>query len=227
MKEFLLKSCKEPLPEWAENLHITPIEYTKSAGWTLDENGEIVKLYFDEIIAFERSDKKEMAEIIPIKTMTETCGYCSKPLVLIFDGTQKFATCFNCSCYEAIFFKEENGKIFFHEKNYPKDFLKKHPEYIQNDGYDLELTYYLKPSSEKRRASYTANQFAEEISKTQIGGKPTEINYIYYPKCLDCEKVMCFAAQFDVADVREYGEGIYYFFVCEKCKTVAVNYDQT
>ena len=88
------------------------------------------------------------------------------------------------------------------------------------------LDYGLYPIREKRQVTYTAHQFAE-ISRTQIGWLPTAINDMDYPQCPDCGKTMRYTAQFDMADVEDVGEGIYYFFVCENCGVVGANYDQS
>jgi hypothetical protein len=84
----------------------------------------------------------------------------------------------------------------------------------------------IRPNTEKRKPTYTANEFTE-ISRTQIGGMPTAINDVFYPKCLECEKIMRFVAQFDMADMQEYGEGIYYFFTCDSCNVHVANYGQS
>lgn len=83
----------------------------------------------------------------------------------------------------------------------------------------------LRPTKEKRRASYTANEFAQ-ISRTQTGGMPTAVNDVDYPVCPDCNKTMRFAAQFDMFDIED-GEGLYYFFACDSCKTAGANYGQS
>jgi hypothetical protein len=136
-------------------------------------------------------------------------------------------TCLYCSCYQTIFAKTQDCKVHWHEKNAPGEFFIKNPEYMKRDESNtIEFEYGLRPTAEKRRATCTANQFVE-ISRTQIGGLPTAINDMEYPKCPDCGKTMRFTAQLDREDIEEYGEGIYYFFVCDGCGVTAANYGQS
>lgn len=226
-KCFLQQSSKEPLPQWAKKLHLLPIAYAKVSGWTLDENEHIVKLYTDQITVFKQGKKTEASPLAPVKSMDEVCGYCHQPLTLVFDGDKKLATCLYCSCYEEIFVKQDGESVHWHEKNAPHGFFMKHPEYMENEEDITErFEFAIKPSKEKRKPTYTAHQFAE-ISRTQIGGMPTAINDVNYPKCLDCGKTMHFVAQFDMEDIEEYGEGLYYFFTCDRCHVHATTYDQT
>ena len=225
-KQFLLESSREPMPEWAGKLHIKPIQYSLVSGWTLDESENIVKLYSDAITAFEKCDKANASPLAPLIPLDEICGYCSQPLTLFFDVGRKLATCMSCSGYENIFVKQEGDSVKWHEKNKPYDFLLKHPDYMKNDGSGWAgvLNFGLRPTDEHRRPTYTAHQFAE-ISGTQVGGMPTAINDVEFPKCIDCGETMSFAAQFDFGDFGH--EGIFYFFTCAKCNVHAANYDQT
>ncbi len=156
------------------------------------------------------------------------CGYCHQPLTLVFNGEQKLATCLYCSCYENIFVKQTGDTICWHEKNEPYDFLKKHPDYMKNDDGEISrnFEYGIRPTNGIRKATYTVNEFPT-ISHTQIGGMPTIINDILYPTCPDCDSMMSFTAQFDMEDIEEYGEGLYYFFTCKSCRVHACNYGQT
>lgn len=227
-KEFFQKSSVKPLPEWTKKLRVLPIKYAEISGWHLDEHGEIEKLYSDDVVAFKRCKKGNASPTVsPVKPLQEVCGYCGQPLTLVFDGEKKLASCLHCACYETIFVRQEGERVYWHPKNEPSDFLKDHPEYMQNEE---ELTasfeYAVAPTKEKRRPTYTAHQFVQ-IAKTQIGGMPTAVNGVYYPKCPDCGKTMRFAAQLDMEDVEEYGEGLFYFFSCDTCGVHGTNYDQT
>jgi hypothetical protein len=226
-KTFLVDNSQKPLQSWTKQLHILPIEYAMAYGWTVDRNNQIVRLYSEKVTAFEPCDKEETSSAIPLKLIEEECGYCHQPMALVFDGEQKLATCLHCSCYELIYTKQIGSKVVWHEKNKPYDFFVKYPEYMKNDEDFIDIIGIgLKPSSEKRKATYAANQFAE-ISRTQIGGLPTSINDICYPKCIECGEIMEFTAQLDMEDVEDYGEGIYYFFTCKQCGVHAASYDQT
>jgi hypothetical protein len=66
-----------------------------------------------------------------------------------------------------------------------------------------------------------------EVSGSQVGGHPTWIQDAEYPICPECSKHMKFVGQIDCPDFQEYGEGIYYAFVCEECRIAATHYQQT
>lgn len=230
--DFLVESSRAPLPKWARKLHIPPKDYAYVGGWETEEGGLPHKLTSDHITAFKRCKKEKASPLSPVATLPETCGFCGQPLTLVFDdssnGRQKMATCLHCSCYQTVYTKVDgDGGVHFHPKNAPDEFFKKNPKYMSNDeDIAARFEYGLCPMKENRLPTYTANEFAE-ISLTQIGGMPTAINDIHYPVCPDCGRTMGFAAQFDVADVEEIGEGLYYFFSCPTCGTVASNYDQS
>jgi hypothetical protein len=215
------------LPIWAKTLHILPVEYAKTGGWEAGEDGMPHRLTGMDIIAFESCKKAEGSPASPLASLPESCGFCGQPLTLVFDGENKLASCLYCSCYQTVYTKTDGSGVHWHDGNKTGDFFQKHPEYMKNDE-DIAASFQsgLRPSGEIRQASWTAHQFAE-ISRTQIGGMPTTVNDIHYPKCPDCGETMCFTAQFDMADAEEYGEGIYYFFTCKRCGVTGTNYDQT
>jgi hypothetical protein len=230
--DFLVKNSIEPLPVWARELHVLPRDYARVGGWETIEGGEPRQLVSDEIIAFKRCKKEKNSKLSPLATLPEKCGFCGQPLTLVFDnsqnGGQAMATCLYCSCYQTIYTRiDERGSVHFHEKNTLDEFFKENPEYLSNDENIADrFEYGLCVTNEDRRPTYTANESAE-IPLTQIGGMPTAINDIQYPKCPDCGVTMGFTAQLDMADIEDFGEGLCYFFSCSACKTVAANYDQS
>ena len=225
--DFLISNSNKPLPIWAKKLHILPKEYAKVGGWEAVTNGEPTMLFSETVTAFESCEKKENSRQTPLSSLDECCGFCGQPLTLVFDGENKLATCLHCSCFQIIFTKTDGENVYWHKSNKPDSFFKENPERMKNDENIVEcFTKGLRPSSEARKATWTANQFVE-ITLTQIGGMPTAVNDMIYPQCPDCGKTMRFAAQLDMEDIQEYGEGLYYFFVCDDCHTVGTNYDQT
>ncbi|WP_252250921.1 DUF1963 domain-containing protein [Clostridium sp. ZBS13] len=48
-----------------------------------------------------------------------------------------------------------------------------------------------------------------------------------YPQCPKCGEKMMFVGQVSMEDLEEYGEGIYYGFICNECKIAATGYQQT
>jgi hypothetical protein len=220
--DFLIESSKAH-PTWATKLHVLPKDYAYVGGWEAVEGGAPLKLTSDEVTAFERCDKKKASKLSPLTAIGENCGFCGQPLTLAFDDEHKLATCLYCACYQNIYMKDG---LHWHEKNAPDIFFQEHPEYMKNDEeITARFEYGLRPSKEKRQAIWTAHQYVE-ISSTQIGGMPTAVNNMRYPICPDCGETMHFVAQLDMADVED-GEGLYYFFVCEKCNVTAANYDQS
>lgn len=227
VNDFLIQSSRAPLPVWAEKLHILPMEYVMAGGWETAEDGVPRMLYDNHITAFVSCEKDEASSSSPLISLSEACGFCGQPLTLVFDDRYKLAGCLHCSCYQTVFTKIEAGGIRWHPANTVGDFFGKYPDYMKNDeDITAAIERGLRLSDEERQAKWTAHQFTE-INRTQIGGMPTEVNDVKYPKCPDCGKRMHFAAQLDMADVQNCGEGLYYFFACEDCGVVGTNYDQS
>lgn len=223
VKNYLINASGNNKPFWAKKLHILPIEYSKCGGWTIDRKSKIKLLYNDKITAFIRTSISSSPKA-PLEKNTVVCPFCNNNLYTIFKDDFEIATCLFCSCYQNIFIKVgDNGKAFWHERNSKSDLLEK----ILCRGTELAPPdYKLEQTDEKRLPSFTLNQFVS-ISKTQIGGMPTNINDPTYPSCPECGETMTFIAQLDMEDVDEYGEGIYYFFYCNDCKVVSSSYGQT
>jgi len=222
--DYLLHSSSEPRPTWTQLLHILPKDFAYGAGWEATEEGIPRILFDEEVTAFEPCPKEDASEMSPLTTLSVNCGLCGEPLTLVFNDKQKLATCLYCSSYQTIFLKVNEDGVSWHEKNAPGLFFQEHPEYLQI--YDAEeLIYGLCPLNEARRATWSASEFASS-SKTQIGGMPTVINDMDYPKCLDCGRTMKFSAQLDMFEVGDSGDGRFYFFSCNDCGVTATNQDQ-
>lgn len=226
--DFLVESSEQPLPVWARKLHILPRDYAHVGGWETAADGNYIRLTNERVIPFKRCDKEKSSPQSPVTSLKEVCGFCHQPLTLVFDGECPLATCLHCSCYQNIYTQINKNGLCWHPKNALGSFFQENPEYMKNDDEEITVRfeYGLCPSNEKRQPLWTAHQFVE-ISLTQLGGMPTAINDINYPKCPDCNQTMKFVAQFDMADVEEYGEGIYYFFACSHCGVTATNYGQS
>lgn len=229
-KHFLRESSIEPLPEWAKELYISPVLYARTAGWNIEGSND-EKLFTDKAVALKVIAKKAGDKNHPIYYLDETCPFCGSKLAVMLETDIKFATCLNCSCYQTIFTRYSSGNVWL-DSNKKSDILstilkdyktvaKDTNESIENLS---EKTFA--PLEEERRATYTAHQFAV-ISCTQQGGMPTPINDMDYPICPRCGKVMKFVGQVDMGDLEEYGEGLYYFFTCERCKINGCNYGQS
>lgn len=229
-KNFLRESSREPLPEWAGKLHISPVLYARTAGWNIEGSNDD-KLFSDNVIPLKTLAKKASDKNHPIYSLDETCPFCGSKLAVMLETDIKFTTCLNCSCYQTIFTRYSSGNVWL-DSNKKSDILSTILEDYKTVAKDIndstenlsEKTFV--PLEEERKATYTAHQFAE-ISRTQLGGMPTPINDMDYPICPRCGKVMKFIGQVDMGDLEEYGEGIYYFFTCERCKINGCNYDQS
>jgi len=217
--DFLIENSGDTLPTWARRLYILPYQYAHVGGWEATEGGPRF-LFDDHVTAFERCPIDEHDPYSPLVDLPENCRFCGQPLTLVFGSPVLLATCLYCSCYQTIFM----DGVHWHEKNTTGEFFRKHPSYMEKSQ-TVPFDYGVRPSPEKRHARWTANQFAE-ITRTQIGGMPTPINDMDYPRCPDCGETMGFVAQLDMADVQD-GEGLYYFFTCRACGVTAANYDQS
>ena len=225
--DFLIESSRQPLPIWARRLHILPRDYAHVGGWETAADGNYIRLTDKEVAPFKRCSKKNASPQSPIAPLAEVCGFCHQPLTLVFDGERPLATCLHCACYQNIYIQADEKGLHWHPKNTTDSFFQKHPEYMKNDEeITARFKYAICPSGEKRQPLWTAHQFVD-ISHTQFGGMPTAINDVSYPKCPDCDRTMKFVAQFDMEDVEEYGEGLYYFFACPDCRVTAANYGQS
>lgn len=223
VKNYLINASRDNKPFWAKKLHILPIDYSTCGCWTIDSENKIKLLYNHKITAFKRTDEHPSSKA-PLEKCTEVCPFCNNNLYTIFKDEYEIATCLFCSCYQNIHIKvSDDGKACWHEKNSKSDLLGK---ILSRDTELAPPDYQLEQTGEKRNPSFTLNQFVS-ISKTQIGGMPTNINDLVYPYCPECGETMMFIAQLDMEDVDEYGEGIYYFFYCDGCKVVSSSYDQT
>lgn len=114
-------------------------------------------------------------------------------------------------------------ELFSNWKNNPPKWIDK--LYIAPEEYSLEAGWEL-TQNEKRNPYHSASQFLE-TTFSQIGGCPTWIQDAEYPKCPKCSQHMKFIAQFDWEDVENYGEGIYYAFICSDCNIAATHYQQS
>ncbi len=133
------------------------------------------------------------------------------------------ATCDACSSYSDAMFMELNsvGEARWSEFNGK-------PDYLPDDSEEWEYLpeNSLKLAEESRPVDYAANEFLP-TTFSQIGGMPTWIQDSAYPDCPNCKDTMVFIAQISVEDIDDYGEGMYYNYICPKCNITATNYQQT
>lgn len=228
----LFASWKEVLPDWADELYIPPYEYAHEAGWSVDEAGNREQLYSEDTYALT-TDPENASLIDSFKRSSNSCPWCGTPLVTLFtiDGSQfgkksglfPIQTCYHCSAYADSIFMElaEDGTAHWAACNEKPSFLPDDP-----GGWELPQEHSVYLSTTKRAALFAANQFLP-VTFSQIGGFPSWQQDAEFPTCPRCNKKMHFVGQVDNADVEEFGEGIYYNFLCFDCRVTATGYQQT
>lgn len=214
-KDFLLEHCDNCSRDKLD-------DFTCFAGWYINKQCQIEKLYDDKVIVLEECSPEESSNISPMRMIAENCPNCEddyapSSLYLIFDGEYKMPFCYSCPVEDTFFTKEVGGKIVVlgHED---KVFEPKLHAGKSDTG--------LRVVNEKRMATYSAGCLSDSVRmqypRNQIGGMPTSVNDVYYPKCPVCGERMHFVGQYEVDNNM-----FYYFFTCEKCKTHASTYDQS
>lgn len=226
-------------PNWVNNLSVTLEYYPKEAGWELTENGRqrwlFSNLCFPFIKRMNNLDRVENSTKV-ILDNESLCKWCGQRLTTLFDinlalptaeflhlsGTRlKITTCSGCNCYGPIYTEINfDGQSAWSPINHL-------PSYLPDDTDWAELPKDTLILSEQSRFTYTtASQFVF-TTFSQLGGFPTWVQYTDYPLCQRCLKTMQFIAQLDVADIEEYGEGLYYAFLCTDCRIACTIYQQS
>jgi len=233
----LFYEWKKNPPKWRNKLYVSPEEYSLEAGWELTEGGERRDLFYTDCYAIKKKNSTKDEPVLLLQTQDKKCEWCGGDLVNLFsfdltDSLFQFmdlngvrlniATCHVCNCYGAIYTDiDTDGAAHWSKLNIK-------PQYLC-DTTDEEAIIPKEPigmSRVKRNCYHAASQFLE-TTFSQIGGHPTWIQDAEYPKCPKCSKHMKFIGQVDWADIVEYGEGMYYAFICEECNIAATNYQQS
>lgn len=138
----------------------------------------------------------------------------------------KIDTCISCGAYEVIYMDADgDGEPSWSRYN-------KIPSYLPEPDADHEDSEHLTGSAcfklaAKPRNVYHSAHWMVNATNSQVGGHPCWIQDAHYPSCPNCLQHMTFIAQLDWEDIEEYGEGIYYMFVCPDCRITATTYQQT
>ncbi len=237
MVVHLFYEWKKNPPKWRNKLYVSPEEYSLEAGWELTEEGKRRDLFYTDCYAIEKKNPTENEHILFLQTQDKKCEWCGGDLVNLFNfdltnsllefmnlnGVKlNIVTCPVCSCYDPIYTDiDTNGAAHWSKLNI-------RPQYLC-DTTDEEAVTPKEPismSRVKRNCYHAASQFLE-TTFSQIGGHPTWIQDAEYIKCPKCSKHMKFIGQIDCADIEEYGDGMYYAFVCEECNIAATHYQQS
>lgn len=237
VKKF--SNWKSTPPIWAKELYIRPESYSKDAGWIVDDQKQKKNLYFDKCYSLLPIKDRQKMSCLSICTISKnSCKWCNRELTNLFEidlenslfdflnisGEKlRIATCDVCSSYSDALFMEfsTQGDVQWSSFNSKPDYL---PD--DSDSWDRIPENCLVMSDETRAVDYAANEFLP-TTFSQIGGMPTWIQDFAYPDCPSCKKTMIFIAQISNEDIFEYGEGIYYSYICSECNITATNYQQT
>jgi len=233
-------------PQWVEELHIRPELYANEAGWELTKNGNRRNLFHEYNYAIEKIEasdsSNEAIELVTLLTpSSNSCLWCGGKLTTLLNlkvghpslhslsltGERlKIETCVICSCYSVVFMEvDSNGESKWSTYNQKPDYM---PVFnIEDyDNQHLSASKLFRLASQSRN-SYHAAHWTLESSISQVGGYPTWIQDAEYPICPCCSKHMIFISQLDWGEVVEYGEGIYYTFICSDCRITATSFQQS
>ena len=238
VSELFSQWHKDP-PSWKNELYIPAEDYSFESGWTLTDGGNRSNMFYTDCYPLVHAATSEAEPLSTIKNHEDKCPFCRSQMTVLFDfdltnpifnflnfkGERlRISTCHICTCYGYIFTKIDfSGYSKWHEAN-------KKPSYLPNiENPEEEALEVTKPLtlSRTKRDPYYASSWVSEVPGSQIGGHPTWIQDAEYPICPKCSKHMKFIGQLDCADFMQYGEGIYYAFICEECRIAATHYQQT
>jgi len=212
-------------PRWRETLHVGPAEYARVAGWELKETLRR-NLYFGTCSTVRATDAPASGAVA-FQQQQQTCPWCARPLVSMLSlgseatpvplGTRHLVilTCGQCTFYAEYIFAHvsEDGGATLHPKNQRPSILPDNSveAVYPRAGVSIELA---------PRSTIIAHEYSLADHTSQIGGIPAWVQDTAYPKCPDCGETMMFFAQLDNSAFRNY-EGVYYAFVCVKCRNTA------
>lgn len=237
--EKTFSAWRKKQPKWSKELYIPPEDYSKEAGWELDKNGQKRKLFLEPCIPLlKKSSSATANKSKSCTSSSKQCKWCKRKLTNLLEldfsdsrlsefklgvGKIEITTCDACACYsEGIFMDiDSDGNSSWSQYNLTPEYLPDNQE-----SWEYMPQNCLSLADNDRPADYAANEFLP-TSFSQIGGLPTWIQDSAYPSCPSCQKTMTFIAQISNEDIDEYGEGIYYNYICTDCMITGTNYQQT
>lgn len=226
---------KKKEPCFSNEIYIKPYDYSYEGGWKIDENGKRKNLYYDKSYITSNETNKSSLDVSFFVKEKEKCRYCKEDLYSLFKinssdfitkltglmwDKMNIASCVNCTCYGHIYTDfDTKGNINWSESNVI-------PDYLPMEEYDEDEFKQIYMDDHAMLPSYASNQFLD-VKFTKIGGMPAWVQSAEYPVCPKCNNDMMFVGQVSLEYFEEYGEGIFYGFICEDCKTAATVYQQT
>ncbi|EPY03833.1 hypothetical protein PAALTS15_28866 [Paenibacillus alvei TS-15] len=232
-------------PKWAGQLFVNPDVYALEGGWELASNGERRELISDICYAIRATDEQQVDSVAEtsaahfLKTNNSNCPWCKRKLTILMDADTthpslaylglpmerlQVATCEHCGGFSTIYMElDQQGEPVWSRFNQKPDYL---PNWDDEDSNvaveEIKLTLSSEPHSPYYAATWILTQ-----QDSQIGGHPSWVQDADYPHCPCCAQRMRFIGQLDWADFDQYGEGIFYMFICVEDRLTATLYQQS
>lgn len=232
-------------PKWAGQLFVNPDVYALVGGWELTSNGEKRELISERCYAIRLTGEQQVgsgAETSAanfLKTSNSNCPWCKRKLTVLMEADTthpslaylglpmerlQVATCEHCGGFSTIYMElDQQGEPVWSRFNQKPDYL---PNWDDEDSSvtveEIKLTLSSEPHSPYYAASWTLTQ-----QDSQIGGHPSWVQDADFPHCPCCAQRMRFIGQLDWADFDQYGEGIFYMFICTEDRMTATLYQQS
>ncbi|MER7167869.1 hypothetical protein ABT336_17585 [Micromonospora sp. NPDC000207] len=225
--EAALRRWEEQPPSGLDRLHLSPLGYAVTAGWTVDSEGRRRDLCAP--VAY----RLVMTPTAP-DAAAPTCPWCESPLMTLLDldpadprvagvlahtgwsGRLLFTTCLGCACYTTLYSRvtPDGGSTWAPENSAPRHLHR-----------STEDPPALLPSvGPARTSAYQASAWHPEGST--LGGHPDWIQDAEHPDCLVCGQTMDYVALVGGADL-DSGEGAHYLHLHAPCGVTAVTYQQS
>jgi hypothetical protein len=222
-------------PPWRKKLYIPPSEYSTVAGWELTSSGRR-NLFYKDCFAIKPATGEPDKTVKVMEPTNLACPWCNRELVNLIDldlSDDRFRglhlrlpklpvlTCDACTCFGVVYASlGHDGEAHWAHEN-------QRPKHLPGDLLSWEASPWrgVRVALHQRRA-IEAVDWCLEPTVSQIGGLPSWVQDVEYPKCPDCHQVMSFIAQVDNG-AFPLREGVYYAFLCSNCMMTATTYQQT
>ena len=232
----VLQTWQDDESDWVSSLYVPPAAYAQEAGWELTLNGQRRDLFFHQCYPLIEDEGEEpgTARILPAQ---DRCQWCGRDLVTLLDldladarlafldlhGSRlRIATCESCACFGPVYTGVDGaGGARWSEHNTRPAYL---PENTASWGAWKQAHLVL---GREPRGPFDAAYYAVSVPFSQVGGHPTWLQDASYPTCPSCDRLMPALGQVAAEDIDEYGEGIYYAFLCTTCSIACTLYQQT
>ncbi|WP_433750894.1 DUF1963 domain-containing protein [Paenibacillus amylolyticus] len=242
------RQWRQSPPSWSSELYVAPEHYTTEAGWELTKDGQRRELFITPSYSLYKVKENEETNVAisgdslsMLTPSTNCCRWCGGALTILINLDVKhpalkdvswhaqrlrIQTCVICSSYGVVYMElDAAGEPLWSSHNV----MPVGAEEIDLDDYgklapDAGRQFRIADAS---RHGFHASEWAMEPSLSQVGGHPGWVQDADYPRCPRCSARMKAVAQLDWGEVEEYGEGMYYMFICEPCQMTAVSYQQS